>query len=172
WSRRGNTPRRSRSKRGDRWRTQSAPRAARAQPRRRRRPVRSAEAPRRGRSCGLVLIPLSRVRPFEESLPLLEQRLQLVAGAAVLSKRLDVVPVLGELPLELGHGLLARGDLRLDSLELRGALRFRRRHLAHLRRGLRLGCRYCRHSPRLALADVLRPTPLVRGDAVVLRCGG
>src|SRR3954470_6850385 len=43
----------------------------------------------------------SPLRPLEGSLPPLQQRLQLVACAAVRGERLDVAPVLGEPLLEL-----------------------------------------------------------------------
>ena len=48
--------------------------------------------------------------------------LQLVARAAVGLQRVDVAPVVGELPLELGHVFLTACDLGLDPLELVRAL--------------------------------------------------
>ena len=57
------------------------------------------------------------------ALPAREQRLQIVAGAPVLRKDVDVRPVLGELLLELRDGRLERRDLVLDPVELGRALR-------------------------------------------------
>src|SRR5439155_1160813 len=55
---------------------------------------------------------------LEGLFPAGEERLQLVAGSAVGGQRLDVAPVVGQARLELGHGLLACGDLGFDPVEL------------------------------------------------------
>ncbi len=61
------------------------------------------------------------MRSLEEPFPALEQSLELVARMSVSRQHLDIVPVFRETPLELGDGRFMFGDLRLDSLELRGS---------------------------------------------------
>src|SRR5439155_18440691 len=99
---------------------------------------------------------------LEERLPALEQRLQRVPRALVRRERLDVRPVRGELRLELAHLELARGDVRLDPLELARTLRPRLRRLRRLRLALDLGLEGDRaRRPLLAAAQHLRPAALV-----------
>ena len=71
---------------------------------------RSSAGSRASRSSGRPY--LRRLGLLEQRLPPLEQPLELVARGRVRSQQLDVPPVLGELALELGDGLLLRGDLR------------------------------------------------------------
>ena len=71
---------------------------------------RSSAGSRASRSSGRPY--LRRLGLLEQRLPPLEQPLELVARGRVRSQQLGVPPVLGELPLELGDGLLLRGDLR------------------------------------------------------------
>src|SRR5581483_2628218 len=59
-----------------------------------------------------------RLLALEERLPAVEQRLELVACGPVGGEELHVAPVVGELPLEVGDGLLLPGDARLHLLEL------------------------------------------------------
>src|SRR6478672_11693510 len=111
------------------------------------------------------------MRPVEEALPALEQRLELVAGAAVSREHLDVVPVFGEALLELRDGRLVFRDLRLDPLELRRSLRLGRR-LARLCRLALDRCRRGRSVALLALTDVLRPAAVIRVEPAVLDRNG
>ena len=77
---------------------------------------------------------------LEQLLPAFEQRCEVVAGRTVSGDEVDVRPVLGELPLELGDALLGAADLAFDAARAgsgRGA-RARRGFLARLR-GLRRG---------------------------------
>src|SRR5436190_18670772 len=64
---------------------------------------------------------------LEQRLPPLEQRLQLLARAAVLREHVDVTPVGGESALQVGHSIFTGGDFGLQPLELRRPLRLRPR---------------------------------------------
>jgi hypothetical protein len=102
----------------------------------------------------------SRLRSLEEPFPALEQGLELVARMSVSRQHLDIVPVFREAPLELGDGRFMFGDLRLDSLELRGTLRpdgllARLCTLRVRRRGRWRGL------ASFTLADILRPAAVV-----------
>src|SRR5215470_15949163 len=103
------------------------------------------------------------LRLIEQLLPALEERGERVAALLVRGEHVDVRPVLGELPLELGHLCLADSDLRLDPLELGASPRFRLRRL-WLPGGL--GALHRRFGPRAGLA-LLSRTQQLRPAAVV-----
>src|SRR5262249_46780478 len=54
---------------------------------------------------------------FEERLPALEERCEVVARRPVGGDEVDVRPVLCELPLEFRYALFAAGDLALDEFQ-------------------------------------------------------
>ena len=103
---------------------------------------------------------------LEQRLPALEQRLQLVARGAVRGEQVDVAPVVGEPPLEVGDGLFlaprSRPRSRSSWLGLfgrsgRGFLRGRFRPASETG-GVTTLRTFC---PQLAGADVVRPAAVV-----------
>src|SRR5919197_1097 len=100
---------------------------------------------------------------LEQRLPASQQRLQLVASLTMRREGLDVVPVLGETALELGHCTLPLGDLRLDAFELRRRPALRRRLL-----GFRFLRRRRRRARLLSPAHVLGPATVVGVEPLML----
>src|SRR5437016_147492 len=82
-------------------------------------------------------------------------------------EQLDVVPILGQAVLELGHRAFAVRDLSLDSFELRRPLPRLWRGWLLLVRRLQVG-RTCGRTQLLATTDVLRPAAVVRIEPLVL----
>src|SRR5439155_3717380 len=62
-------------------------------------------------------LPSSARRRLEERLPTREQGCEVVARCPVRCDEVDIRPVFGQLPLELGDTLLAPRDLPLDELD-------------------------------------------------------
>src|SRR5262249_11254342 len=98
---------------------------------------------------------------FEERLPALEERCQVVARRPVGGDEVDVRPVLCELPLELRYALFAAGDLALDEFQGRLPLFwFLRPPLPRFRRWRRFDLR--------AAVAVLRPAARVGNEVCAL----